>query len=46
MDKWYVLDEILPIMMQVPSREPAVLMGMLGQVNYIYLCVNIKELLI
>ncbi|KAK2168103.1 hypothetical protein LSH36_20g02028 [Paralvinella palmiformis] len=30
MDKWYVLDEILPIMMQVPSREPAVLMGMLG----------------
>ncbi|XP_030845520.1 SCY1-like protein 2 isoform X3 [Strongylocentrotus purpuratus] len=30
MDKWFVLDEILPLLMQIPSREPAVLMGILG----------------
>ncbi|CAH1785559.1 unnamed protein product, partial [Owenia fusiformis] len=30
MDKWYVLDEIFPIIQQIPSREPAVLMSVLG----------------
>ena len=30
MDKWYVLDEILPILQNVKSREPAVLMSILG----------------
>ncbi|KAI8512793.1 SCY1-like protein 2, partial [Branchiostoma belcheri] len=30
LDKWYVLDEILPMLQEIPSREPAVLMGMLG----------------
>lgn len=30
MDKWYVLDEIFPILQEVPSREPAVLMSILG----------------
>nr|XP_033808535.1 SCY1-like protein 2 isoform X2 [Geotrypetes seraphini] len=34
LDKWYVLDEILPFLQQIPSREPAVLMGVLG----IYKC--------
>ncbi|XP_043943833.1 SCY1-like protein 2 isoform X2 [Protopterus annectens] len=34
LDKWYVLDEILPFLHQIPSREPAVLMGILG----IYKC--------
>ncbi|XP_032815884.2 SCY1-like protein 2 [Petromyzon marinus] len=34
MDKWYVLDEILPFLQQIPSKEPAVLMGILG----IYKC--------
>ncbi|XP_029455593.1 SCY1-like protein 2 [Rhinatrema bivittatum] len=34
LDKWYVLDEILPFLQQIPSREPAVLMGILG----IYKC--------
>ncbi|KAM4677521.1 SCY1-like protein 2 isoform 2-T2 [Discoglossus pictus] len=34
MDKWFVLDEILPFLQQIPSREPAVLMGILG----IYKC--------
>lgn len=29
-DKWLVLDEILPFLPQIPSREPAVLMGILG----------------
>lgn len=30
LDKWIVLDEILPFLPQIPSREPAVLMGILG----------------
>ncbi|XP_044740222.1 SCY1-like protein 2 [Chrysoperla carnea] len=30
LDKWLVLDEILPFLTQIPSREPAVLMGILG----------------
>ncbi|XP_063303304.1 SCY1-like protein 2 isoform X1 [Pelobates fuscus] len=34
LDKWYVLDELLPFLQQIPSREPAVLMGILG----IYKC--------
>ncbi|XP_052431916.1 SCY1-like protein 2 [Carassius gibelio] len=34
LDKWYVIDEILPFLQQIPSRETAVLMGILG----IYKC--------
>ncbi|XP_054844268.1 SCY1-like protein 2 [Eublepharis macularius] len=34
LDKWFVLDDILPFLQQIPSREPAVLMGILG----IYKC--------
>ncbi|ELU10963.1 hypothetical protein CAPTEDRAFT_109432 [Capitella teleta] len=30
MDKWYVLDEIFPILQEIPSREPAILMSILG----------------
>lgn len=30
LDKWLVLDEVLPFLGQIPSREPAVLMGILG----------------
>lgn len=30
LDKWFVIDEILPFLQQIPSREPAVLMGILG----------------
>lgn len=30
MDKWTVLDDILPFLSQIPSREPAVLMSILG----------------
>jgi SCY1-like protein 2 len=30
MDKWTVLDDILPFLPQVPSKEPAVLMSILG----------------
>ncbi|XP_055899440.1 SCY1-like protein 2 isoform X1 [Biomphalaria glabrata] len=30
MDKWFVLDEILPFLREIPSREPAVLMSILG----------------
>lgn len=31
LDKWLVLDEIIPFLPQIPSREPAVLMGILGK---------------
>uniref|UniRef100_A0A8C1YCT3 Protein kinase domain-containing protein n=1 Tax=Cyprinus carpio TaxID=7962 RepID=A0A8C1YCT3_CYPCA len=34
LDKWFVIDEILPFLQQIPSKEPAVLMGILG----IYKC--------
>ncbi|KAM4570357.1 SCY1-like protein 2 isoform 2-T2 [Odontesthes bonariensis] len=34
LDKWFVIDEILPFLQKIPSREPAVLMGILG----IYKC--------
>lgn len=30
LDKWLVIDEILPMMQQIPSREPAVIMGITG----------------
>lgn len=30
MDKWFVLDEILPFLREIPTREPAVLMSILG----------------
>ena len=36
LDKWLVLDEVLPFLPQIPSREPAVLMGILGM-----LCVGV-----
>ncbi|OWK17044.1 SCYL2, partial [Cervus elaphus hippelaphus] len=29
LDKWFVLDDILPFLQQIPSKEPAVLMGIL-----------------
>jgi SCY1-like protein 2 len=41
LDKWLVIDEILPMMQLIPSREPAVIMGIVGKfvlmsaVNYI-----------
>ena len=31
LDKWLVIDEILPLMQQIPSREPAVIMGIVGE---------------
>ena len=31
MDKWFVLDEVLPFLREIPTREPAVLMSILGQ---------------
>lgn len=30
LDKWLVMDEIIPFLPQIPSREPAVLMAVLG----------------
>ncbi|XP_014768329.1 SCY1-like protein 2 isoform X1 [Octopus bimaculoides] len=30
MDKWCVLDEVIPLLPQIPSREPGVLMSILG----------------
>lgn len=37
LDKWFVIDEILPFLQQIPSREPAVLMGMLGEHRHLSL---------
>lgn len=31
LDKWFVLDEVIPFLIQIPSREPAVLMGVIGE---------------
>lgn len=36
LDKWLVLDEIIPFLPQIPSREPAVLMGILGK--FVFYC--------
>lgn len=30
LDKWLVLDDVLPFLCQIPSREPAVIMAILG----------------
>jgi len=30
LDKWQVIDEVLPMLSQIPSREPAVVMGIVG----------------
>ncbi|XP_067937904.1 SCY1-like protein 2 isoform X2 [Watersipora subatra] len=30
LDKWFVLDEVLPFVQQVPSKEPSILMAILG----------------
>lgn len=30
LDKWIIIDEVLPLLQSVPSREPAVLMAILG----------------
>lgn len=30
LDKWLVMDDVLPLLSEIPSREPAVLMGILG----------------
>jgi len=30
LDKWLVLDDILPMLQQIPSREPAVVMAIIG----------------
>lgn len=40
LDKWYVIDEILPFLQQIPSREPAVLMGILGNLFFRFVLFN------
>lgn len=32
-DKWFALDEIIPFLTQIPSRDPAVLMAIIGKQN-------------
>ena len=34
LDKWLVMDEILPMLQQIPSREPAVIMAIIGTPGY------------
>jgi SCY1-like protein 2 len=31
LDKWLVIDDILPMLQQIPSREPAVIMAIIGR---------------
>ena len=31
LDRWLVLDEVLPLLPQVPTREPAVIMAIVGE---------------
>lgn len=33
-DKWFALDEIIPFLTQIPSRDPAVLMAVIGKKIY------------
>lgn len=30
LDKWIIIDEVLPLLQSIPSREPSVLMAILG----------------
>ena len=34
LDKWLVLDDILPMLQQIPSREPAVIMAIIGKITF------------
>lgn len=43
LDKWFVLDEILPFLQQIPSKEPAVLMGILGKEKSLFLLSMLKK---
>ena len=40
LDKWLVLDDILPMLQQIPSREPAVVMAIIG--NYSWLGLGVR----
>lgn len=44
LDKWFVIDEILPFLQQIPSREPAVLMGILGKETGCLVCIQFMEI--
>ncbi len=33
LDKWLIIDEVLPLLQSIPSREPTVLMAILGIVK-------------
>lgn len=30
LDRWLVLDDVIPFLPQIPSKDPAVIMGILG----------------
>ena len=36
LDKWLVMDEILPLLQQVPSKEPAVIMATIGKLMLLF----------
>lgn len=43
LDKWLVMDEILPVLQQVPSREPAVIMASIGKliISHVKSCFDV-----
>ena len=42
LDRWLVMDEVLPFLPKIPSREPAVLMGILGTYLNLTLVFNVE----
>jgi len=36
LDRWLVLDDIIPFLPQIPSKDPAVIMGILGKYYYYF----------
>jgi len=40
LDKWMVIDFILPFLGEIPSRDPAVVMGIVGNLPYTYLVLS------
>ena len=46
LDKWLVLDDILPMLQQIPSREPAVVMAIIGNYSWLGLGVRTRPVFI
>jgi hypothetical protein len=43
LDKWLILDDIIPFLPQIQSREPAVLMSIVGRYGRIRDCILLVD---